>query len=123
MDKVTQVKTQFRLEQWKKLISECQNSGLPVRTWCTQNGFKEQSYYYYLKKLREQAIEKTPKQVDGQLSLFNEVELEADTSVPEPIKKTVKGYVRTNSRTKREDHSTAFISITAIGNPPNIAVP
>lgn len=31
MDKVTQVKTQFRLEQWKKLISECQNSGLPVR--------------------------------------------------------------------------------------------
>ena len=47
--------------------------------------------------------EKTPKQVDGQLSLFNEAELEADTSVPEPIKKTVKGYVRTHSRTKREE--------------------
>ena len=47
--------------------------------------------------------EKTPKQVDGQLSLFNEAELEADTSVSEPIKKTVKGYVRTNSRTKREE--------------------
>ena len=47
--------------------------------------------------------EKTPKQVDGQLSLFNEAELETDTSVLEPIKKTVKGYVRTNSRTKREE--------------------
>ena len=47
--------------------------------------------------------EKTPKQVNGQLSLFNEAELEADTSVSEPIKKTVKGYVRTNSRTKREE--------------------
>ena len=47
--------------------------------------------------------EKTPKQVDGQLSLFNEAEMETDTSVPEPIKKTVKGYVRTNSRTKREE--------------------
>ena len=31
--------------------------------------------------------EKTPKQVDGQLSLFNEAELEADATVPEPIKK------------------------------------
>ena len=47
--------------------------------------------------------EKTPKQVEGQLSLFNEAELEADASVPEPIKKEVKGYVRTDSRKKREE--------------------
>lgn len=47
--------------------------------------------------------EKTPKQVDGQLSLFNEVELEADASVPEPIKKEVKGYTRNNPKTKREE--------------------
>ncbi len=47
--------------------------------------------------------EKTPKQVDGQLSLFNEAELEADASVPEPIKKAVKGYVRTTSRKNREE--------------------
>ena len=60
MDKVTQVKTHLRLEQWKKIISECQNSGMPVRAWCVQNGFKEQSYYYYLKKIREQAIKDLP---------------------------------------------------------------
>lgn len=60
MDKVTQVKTHLRLEQWKKLISECQNSGMTVRAWCVQNGFKEQSYYYYLKKIREQAIKDLP---------------------------------------------------------------
>lgn len=47
--------------------------------------------------------EKTPKQVDGQLSLFNEVELEADASVPEPIKREVKGYTRNNPKTKREE--------------------
>ena len=47
--------------------------------------------------------EKTPKQVDGQLSLFNEVEVEADASVPEPISKEVKGYVRNNPKTKREE--------------------
>lgn len=47
--------------------------------------------------------EKTSKQVEGQLSLFNEAEFETDTSVPEPIQKTVKGYVRTGSRKKREE--------------------
>ena len=47
--------------------------------------------------------EKTSKQVEGQLSLFNEAESEADASVLEPIQKTVKGYVRTNSRKKREE--------------------
>jgi transposase len=46
--------------------------------------------------------EKTPKHIDGQLSLFNEAELEADTSAPEPIHREVKGYVRTDKRTKRE---------------------
>ncbi len=58
MDQVTQTKVLFRREQWKKIIAECQASGLPVKTWCDQNGFKEQSYYYYLKKIREQEIEK-----------------------------------------------------------------
>lgn len=47
--------------------------------------------------------EKTPKQVEGQLSLFNEAELEADASVPEPIKKDVRGYTRVNTKTRREE--------------------
>ena len=58
MDQVTLTKVLFRREQWKKIIAECQASGLPVKTWCDQNGFKEQSYYYYLKKIRKQEIEK-----------------------------------------------------------------
>lgn len=48
--------------------------------------------------------EKTPKRnIDGQISLFNEAELEADASVPEPIHHKVKGYLRTDNRTKREE--------------------
>ena len=58
MDQVTTTKVQIRLEQWKRLIAECQNSGLPVRRWCEQNGFREQTYYYYLKKLRLLELEK-----------------------------------------------------------------
>lgn len=47
--------------------------------------------------------EKTPKQVDGQISLFNEAEIEADESAPEPLKKTVHGYLRNAAKTKREE--------------------
>ncbi len=56
MDQVTKAKVQFRREQWKKIISECQSSGMPVKTWCDQNGFSEQSYYNYLKKIREDEL-------------------------------------------------------------------
>jgi transposase len=48
--------------------------------------------------------EKTPKkEINDQLSIFNEAELEADASVPEPISHEVKGYVRNDPRTKREE--------------------
>lgn len=77
MDKVTQVKTHLRLEQWKKIISECQNSGMPVRSWCEQNGFKEQSYYYYLKKIREQAIKGLPVSMKEEKSVvFQKLEVQ-----------------------------------------------
>ncbi len=43
------------------------------------------------------------KDIDGQISLFNEAELEADPSVTEPIIRDVKGYARVDNRTKREE--------------------
>jgi transposase len=46
--------------------------------------------------------EKTPKNdIEGQLLLFNEAEAYSDSPDPEPITKEVKGYTRTNTRTKR----------------------
>ena len=48
--------------------------------------------------------EKTPKdEIDGQLSLFNEAELDADATALEPIVKDVKGYKRRGSKTRREE--------------------
>ena len=40
------------------LLSALSVSGLPIRTWCTQHGFCEQTYYYYLKKIREEELSK-----------------------------------------------------------------
>ena len=48
--------------------------------------------------------EKTPKnEFPGQLSFFNEAELETDASNPPPIIRNVKGYKRVERRTKREE--------------------
>lgn len=48
--------------------------------------------------------EKTPKdEFPGQLSLFNEAEIEADASVQESITRDVKGYKRVDRKTKREE--------------------
>ena len=60
MDQVTQIKTQLRMEQWKQLIEECQKSEMSVTAWCKENNVSEASYYYYLKRLRQQAIASLP---------------------------------------------------------------
>ncbi|MBQ0088172.1 MAG: IS66 family transposase [Prevotellaceae bacterium] len=47
--------------------------------------------------------EKTNKQIEGQLSLFNEAEVEADPSAKEPFYERKGGIVRKNAKTKREE--------------------
>lgn len=47
--------------------------------------------------------EKTPKQVEGQISIFNEAEIEADDTAREPVIKEVHGYTRRDPKTKREE--------------------
>lgn len=56
MDEITKVKTKFRKEQWARLIQECQNSGLTIKNWCSQNGVSEHAYYYWLRRIRESAF-------------------------------------------------------------------
>lgn len=57
MDKVSIAKRQFRMEEWRKRITECQASGIAVTHWCKQNGYCEQMNNKYLKKFREEGID------------------------------------------------------------------
>jgi hypothetical protein len=56
MDEITPVKTKFRLVQWTQLIQDQQASGLSIKVWCQQTQIKEISYYYWLKRVRKQAL-------------------------------------------------------------------
>jgi len=41
------------LEQsWRVRIEECRQSGLSAKKWCQQNGLKNTSYHYWVKKFR-----------------------------------------------------------------------
>ena len=58
MDQVTLVKNQVRAQNWYKLIEECQGSGQTVVSWCKENDVNIKTYYYWLRKFRQQEIEK-----------------------------------------------------------------
>ena len=56
MDQVTLAKNQVRADNWRSLIQECQQSGQTVVQWCQTNNINTKTYYYWLRKLRTQAL-------------------------------------------------------------------
>ena len=54
MEQVSLVKADVRKNQWAEIIQACQSSGMTVKAWCLENGTNIKSYYYRLRKLREE---------------------------------------------------------------------
>ena len=53
---ILEAKRITRMNEWKQLIHERQQSGQNVGTWCQQNGIRENSYYYWLRIIREEVL-------------------------------------------------------------------
>ena len=64
MEKVIQVRNEYRKQQWTQIIRECQSSGLSNKEYCRQHGITEKTYYYWLRKLRSEAAEGIPQIVE-----------------------------------------------------------
>ena len=60
MDKIANVKSQLRLQQWAKIIADCQASDMTVVAWCKANNINIKSYYYWLRKVRNHTLEQMP---------------------------------------------------------------
>ena len=53
---ISEVKRATRMREWRGYIGEQQASGLSIKEWCARNGQGEARYYYWQKRVREEAI-------------------------------------------------------------------
>jgi len=53
----TKVITEQRMLYWAQFIRDCKASGISVRAFCANAGVRENIYYYWQKKLRNEACE------------------------------------------------------------------
>ena len=57
---LTTVKQEMRLQEWSAQIEAQQASGQTVQQWCAENGINLKTYYYRLRKVREQFLNSSP---------------------------------------------------------------
>ena len=57
MEDVLTVRDEYRLQSWRQVIRERQESGLTNKYFCAQRGISEEKYYYWLRKVREVTAE------------------------------------------------------------------
>ena len=86
MDNVTETKMHFRKEQWKQFILERQASGLTINNWCQQHGFKRTTYFYWLRRIRQEACQALPEPQAISPVPFVQISTEANPKVvPDPV--------------------------------------
>ena len=71
---IVTVKKNVRLQEWNRQIEEQKASGLSVQKWCIQNGINLKTYYYHLRKVREEFLrsgksENTQAQIEAERSV------------------------------------------------------
>lgn len=50
------IKRNYQLQQWRKIIQEQTASGLTIDEFCKQNGLSRNSYFYWLRLVRVEAV-------------------------------------------------------------------
>ena len=80
---IPEAKRITRINEWRQLIHERQQSGQSVRAWCLQNGIRENSYYYWLRIIRREALRETENR-SGALVRVKPEKLAVETVSPQP---------------------------------------
>ena len=45
---------QVKVQEWRRIITECRSSGMSISKWCSDNGIKPNQYYYWLRIIRNE---------------------------------------------------------------------
>lgn len=54
---ITEIKSKVSMQEWEQRILDCQNSGMSVKAWCSENSISTISYYFHLCQIRESVLE------------------------------------------------------------------
>jgi transposase-like protein len=57
MDKIATTKRAVQHKAWAEMYATYQESGKTVREWCSEQGIVTKTFYYRLRRLREEALE------------------------------------------------------------------
>ena len=80
---IPEAKRITRINEWRQLIHERQQSGQSIRAWCQQNGIRENRYYYWLRIIREEALCEAENR-SGALVRVEPEKLVVETVSPQP---------------------------------------
>lgn len=58
--RVSEIKHQAKLEEWKQNILNCRMSGLTVQQWCAENGCNKATYYRWEREIFKNTDSLTP---------------------------------------------------------------
>ena len=92
------MKQQMKLREWAEQIEARRASGMTVQSWCAENGMNVKTYYYHLRKVREQCMETVPEIVP--LTMPQQTKEQAVPSVVETV--SVPAHQRKKKRTHEE---------------------
>lgn len=88
-------KRNYSIQQWKAIIQDRNNTNLTVDEYCKQNGLSRHAYFYWLRIIREEALEQSAASGFVELSLPSEADSQSHpvTAVqiakPEPSQLTL----------------------------------
>ena len=54
------IKQDVRMNEWMSQIQAQKASGMTIQQWCEENGVNIKTYYYRLRKVREQCVDVAP---------------------------------------------------------------
>lgn len=46
---VQSITHEVRLQNWSRIVKECRGSGMPIKTWCTEQNINLKTYYNWQK--------------------------------------------------------------------------
>ena len=83
---IATVKRNVRLQEWNRQIEEQKSSGLSIQEWCKQKGINPKTYYYHLRKVREEFLksgkaENTQAQIEAERSVVPILTTSSDRNI------------------------------------------